>query len=75
MDGTPAQYFYIFQGLTATTEGLNDSMACGWSNGATIRADVLDAIQPEVFASAQQLNDAINECYNDKLLEKATIRR
>ena len=28
-------------------------------------------IQPEVLAWAQQPNDAINECYNNKLLEKS----
>ena len=35
----------MLQGLTTTTEDLNDSIACGQSDGATIPADVLNIIQ------------------------------
>ena len=35
----------IPQGLTATTQSLDDLMACGQSNGAIIQANVLDTIQ------------------------------
>ena len=45
----------------------NNWMACKQFNGARIRADVLDTIQSEVSALAQQLDDAINECYNNKM--------
>ena len=37
------------QGLIATTQGFDNFMACGRSNGITIQADVLDSIQSEVF--------------------------
>ena len=49
-------------------------MACRQSNSATIWADVLDTIQPEVFALAWQIDDAIDECYNNKMLEKAIMQ-
>ena len=62
------------RGLPATTQGLDDSMACGRSDGATIRADVLDTIRPEVSASARRLDDAMDECYNDEMSEKATMQ-
>ena len=31
-------------------------------------------IRPEVSASARQLDDAIDACYNDEMLEKATMQ-
>ena len=79
----------MLQGLSATTQGLDDSMACGRSNGATIR--------PEVFAATWVSNDRMacrqsaqgtttsgfrigsriwgynGRRYNDELSEKATI--
>ena len=35
----------IPQGLLAITQGLDDSIVCGQSDGATIRVDVLNTIQ------------------------------
>ena len=32
------------------------------------------SIRPEVSASARGLDDAMNECYNDEMLEKATMQ-
>ena len=32
------------------------------------------SIRPEVLASAQRLDDAIDACYNNKMLEKATMQ-
>ena len=49
-------------------------MACGRSDGTTIRADVLDTIQPEVSALARRLDVAMDECYNDEMSEKAMIQ-
>ena len=49
-------------------------MACKQSNGVTIQADVFDTIQPKVFALARQIDDAINESYNNKILEKTTMQ-
>ena len=74
MDGMPAQYLYISQGFTVITQGLNNSMACGRSNSATIQTDVFDAIQPKISALAQQLDNTIDECYNDEMSEKATMQ-
>ena len=48
-------------------------MACGQSDGAIIQADVFNTMQPEISASAWQLDNAIDEYYNNKILEKATI--
>ena len=59
------------QGLTATTQGLDDLMACGRPDGATIRAEFLDT---EVPASARRLDDAMDECYNNEMSEKATMQ-
>ena len=44
------------------------------SNDATIQVNVLDIIRPKVFISAQQLDVAIDKCYNDKILEKAIMQ-
>ena len=49
-------------------------MAWGRFNGATIEADVLDTIQPEVSASARRLDVAMDKCYNDEMLEKAMMQ-
>ena len=57
----------------ATTQGLNDSMACKQSNGVTMQADVFDTIRPKISALPWQLDDAMDECYNNELLKKATI--
>ena len=51
----------------------NNSMACGQSDGAMIQADVLDTIQRSRQA-AWQLDDAIDECYDDEISEKATMQ-
>ena len=59
------------QGFTATTQGLDESMAYGRSNGATIQADVLDTIQESCH---QGPNDAIDKCYNDKVSEKVIMQ-
>ena len=48
-------------------------MACKQSDDATIPADVFDTIQPKVPILAWQLDDAIDDCYNNELLEKTTI--
>ena len=58
------------QGLTAITQSLDDSMACRQSDGTTIRADVLNTIQG---SQHWRPDDAIDECYNDKMSEKFTI--
>ena len=47
---------------------------CGRFDGATIRADVLDTIRPEVSASARRLDDVIDECYDNEMSEKATMQ-
>ena len=52
-------------------KGLNDSMACEQFDGATIRADVLDTIQE---SRHRGLNDAIDEYYNDEILEKTIMQ-
>ena len=70
-DSTPTRCLYAPRGLTATTQGLDDSMACGRSEGATIRAEFLDT---EVSASARGLDDAMDECYDDEMSEKATMQ-
>ena len=49
-------------------------MAWGRSDGATIQADVLDTIRLEVSTSARQLDVAMDECYNDKMSEKAIMQ-
>ena len=48
-------------------------MACGQSDGTTIQANVLNTIQPKVSVSVWQFDDAIDKCYNNKLLEKAIM--
>ena len=68
-----AQYLYASQSLTAINQDLNDFIACGRSDGATIQADVLDAIWPEVSASAWRLDNAMDKCYYNELSEKAII--
>ena len=44
-----------------------------WLVENPIWADVFDTIQPKVFALARQLDDAIDECYNNKMLGKAIM--
>ena len=41
-----------FPRLTATTQGLNHSIACRQSDGVTIQTNILYAIQPKVSALA-----------------------
>ena len=74
------------RGLLATTQGLDNSMACGQTDGATARAKVfaedsmiqwlvndhLEALQPEVSASAR--NNAMDGCFNNVMIEKATMQ-
>ena len=74
------------RGLPATTQGLEDLMACGQTNGATAPAEVLvedsmiqwlvddhlEALRPEVSASA--CDDAMDGCYNDLMIEKAMMQ-
>ena len=61
-----AQYFYV-QGLSATTQDLDDSMACGQSNCVMIQA--------EVSALARELDDDIMVgCYNDEMTKKAIMQ-
>ena len=74
MNGTPAQYLYIFQGFTITTQGFDNFIPYGQSNGITIQANVLDTIQSKVFTSVRQFDDAIDEYYNDKMLEKTIMQ-
>ena len=50
-------------------------MAYRRSNDTTIQANVLNAIQPKISVFAQQLDNAMDECYNDELLEKVIIGR
>ena len=61
----------MLQSLNATTQGLDESMACGRSNGVTIQADVLDMIQESWH---RRPDNAIDECYDDEVLEKATMQ-
>ena len=49
-------------------------MACRQSDGAMIQANVINTIKPEVSISVRQLDDTINECYNDKMSEKAIMQ-
>ena len=49
-------------------------MACGRFNGTTIQVEILDRIQSKVSALAQRLDNAIDECYNNELLKKATMQ-
>ena len=49
-------------------------MACRQSDGATIQANVLDTIQPEVSALARRLDVAIDEYYNNEMSKKATMQ-
>ena len=53
------------QRFSAINQSLNNSMACGQLNGTTI--------QLEVSALAQKLKNAIDKCYNDKMLKKTTM--
>ena len=46
-------------------------MACRQSDGATIQADVLNTIQKFRHWGP---NDAIDECYDDEMSEKATMQ-
>ena len=55
-------------GLFAITQGFNDLIAYEQSNGTIIEANTLDIIQESQY---WEFNDAINECYNNKLSEKA----
>ena len=59
------------QGLTATTQGLDESMACGRSDGATIQADFFNTIQESRHRGP---DDAMDEYYDDEVLEKATMQ-
>ena len=70
----PTRYLYASQGLIATTQGLNDFMACGRSDSAIIQADILDTIQPEVSTLAQRLNDTMDKYYNNELSKKGMMQ-
>ena len=59
------------QGITATTQGLNDFMACRKFNGATIQVDVLDMIQKSWHWGPDNI---MNKYYNDKISEKAIMQ-
>ena len=59
------------QGLTATTQGFDESMAYGQSNGATIQVDVLNTIQKSWH---WRPDDAMDECYNDEVLDKVIMQ-
>ena len=45
-----------------------------WLADNPIQVDVLDMIQPEVSAFACRLNNTMDECYNNEMLEKATMQ-
>ena len=45
-----------------------------WLVDNPIWANVLDAIQLEVFALARQLNDAMDECCNNEMSEKTIMQ-
>ena len=57
--------------FSSTTQGLDDSMACGRSDGATIRADVLDTTRGLGLGSTTWW---YNGCYDDEMSEKATMQ-
>ena len=58
--------------FSAATQGLDDSMAA--DDSMARRYEQTFSIRPEVSASARQLDDAIDACYNDEMLEKATMQ-
>ena len=64
-------YKHYFQDFSATTQGLNDSIACGQSNGTTIQVKVFDIIQKFWH---WEPNNIMNKCYNNKISEKATMQ-
>ena len=41
-----ALYFYAFLDLIATTQGLNNLIACRQSDGAIIQTNIFNKIQP-----------------------------
>ena len=49
-------------------------MACKQPNDATIQVDVFDILWLKVLALAQWLENVIDECYDNKMLEKATMQ-
>ena len=58
------------KGLIATTQDLDDLMACKQFNGIIIQVNIFDTIQE---FQHQGHDDAINKYYNNKILEKAII--
>ena len=44
------------------------------SDSATIQEEILNTIRLDISALAQQLNNIIEECYNDELSENATMQ-